>query len=187
MGVDSGLPDFRGNQGFWKAYPALGRKGMGFYDAASPATFVRDPHLAWGFYGHRLALYRATEPHPGFALLRDWAQRLPRLVHGLFVFTSNVDGQFQKAGHDPARLVEVYGQAHPEEADGRSFYHDQWWISDAEAGVHWAYGIHGQAVLVHHPSRSVVARFSTWPSAIDAERNALSDAAALAVCEALGG
>jgi len=21
MGVDSGLPDFRGNQGFWKAYP----------------------------------------------------------------------------------------------------------------------------------------------------------------------
>ncbi|HQN18542.1 MAG TPA: Sir2 family NAD-dependent protein deacetylase, partial [Syntrophobacteraceae bacterium] len=21
MGVDSGLPDFRGNQGFWNAYP----------------------------------------------------------------------------------------------------------------------------------------------------------------------
>src|SRR4051794_18199581 len=25
MGVDSGLPDFRGNQGFWKAYPAYAR------------------------------------------------------------------------------------------------------------------------------------------------------------------
>lgn len=23
MGVDSGLPDFRGNDGFWKAYPTL--------------------------------------------------------------------------------------------------------------------------------------------------------------------
>ena len=23
MGVDSGLPDFRGNEGFWRAYPAL--------------------------------------------------------------------------------------------------------------------------------------------------------------------
>jgi NAD-dependent SIR2 family protein deacetylase len=23
MGVDSGLPDFRGNEGFWKAYPVL--------------------------------------------------------------------------------------------------------------------------------------------------------------------
>ena len=25
MGVDSGLPDFRGREGFWRAYPALGR------------------------------------------------------------------------------------------------------------------------------------------------------------------
>ena len=25
MGVDSGLPDFRGDEGFWRAYPALGR------------------------------------------------------------------------------------------------------------------------------------------------------------------
>ena len=27
MGVDSGLPDFRGRDGFWRAYPALGRAG----------------------------------------------------------------------------------------------------------------------------------------------------------------
>ena len=26
MGVDSGHPDFRGKEGFWKAYPALGRE-----------------------------------------------------------------------------------------------------------------------------------------------------------------
>lgn len=25
MGVDSGLPDFRGEQGFWNHYPALGK------------------------------------------------------------------------------------------------------------------------------------------------------------------
>ena len=25
MGIDSGLPDFRGPGGFWRAYPALGR------------------------------------------------------------------------------------------------------------------------------------------------------------------
>jgi hypothetical protein len=31
-----------------------------------------------------------------------------------------------------------------------------------------------------------VARFSTWPSASDDEKLDLSDAAALAVCEALG-
>ena len=31
MGVDSGLPDFRGNSGFLKAYPAQGRIGSGVY------------------------------------------------------------------------------------------------------------------------------------------------------------
>ncbi|MDR7336113.1 NAD-dependent SIR2 family protein deacetylase [Roseateles asaccharophilus] len=70
MGVDSGLPDFRGRDGFWRAYPALGRAGLQFTEVASPDTFERDPRLAWGFYGHRLGLYRRTVPHAGFALLR---------------------------------------------------------------------------------------------------------------------
>ena len=28
MGVDSGLPDFRGTQGFWRAYPAIAKKSL---------------------------------------------------------------------------------------------------------------------------------------------------------------
>ena len=88
-------------------------------------------------------------------------------------------------------LAETYAQAYPTSHEGgdlhdRSFYHDQWWITDAEAGIYWGYGIYGQAVMVHHPSNSVVARFSTWPVADDDEKLALSDAAAIAVCEALG-
>lgn len=35
MGVDSGLPDFRGDQGFWKAYPPYQRLGVSFVDAAN--------------------------------------------------------------------------------------------------------------------------------------------------------
>ena len=31
----------------------------------------RDPHLAWGFYGHRLNLYRKTDPHRGFHILKE--------------------------------------------------------------------------------------------------------------------
>lgn len=109
MGVDSGLPDFRGNEGFWNAYPALGRRRMVFSDVASPDTFVSDPLLAWGFYGHRLNLYRQTEPHSGFQLLREWAATIR---HGAFVVTSNVDGQFQKAGFDAGRIVEIHGSIH---------------------------------------------------------------------------
>jgi hypothetical protein len=92
IGVDSGLPDFRGDEGFWRAYPPYARLGLSFVQLANPAVFTRDPELAWGFYGHRRALYRRTVPHAGFAVLRDLAG---------FVFTSNVDGQFQAAGFDP--------------------------------------------------------------------------------------
>ena len=109
MGVDSGLPDFRGNQGFWQAYPALARAQMEFTSVASPDTFRADPSLAWGFYGHRLKLYRDTAPHAGFAMLKDWGGRM---AHGYGVFTSNVDGQFQRAGFDPRRIYECHGSIH---------------------------------------------------------------------------
>ena len=107
MGVDSGLPDFRGNEGFWKAYPPFARLGLGFTSLANPRWFHSDPALAWGFYGHRLELYRATVPHAGFELLRAFASTLP---DGAFVFTSNVDGQFQKAGF--GRVCEAHGSIH---------------------------------------------------------------------------
>jgi NAD-dependent SIR2 family protein deacetylase len=109
IGVDSGLPDFRGNAGFWKAYPALANDGVGFMEIASPSAFHADPRRAWGFYGHRLALYRKTVPHAGFALLRKWGEAMSR---GYFVFTSNVDGQFQKAGFDSLRIDECHGSIH---------------------------------------------------------------------------
>ncbi len=109
MGVDSGLPDFRGDHGFWKAYPALGRAKLRFDQIASPASFEHDPVLAWGFYGHRLNLYRATQPHAGFLILQAWMAAMPQ---GGFVFTSNVDGQFQKAGFAENRMVECHGSIH---------------------------------------------------------------------------
>jgi NAD-dependent SIR2 family protein deacetylase len=106
MGVDSGLPDFRGNEGFWRAYPPIARLGLSFAEMANPAWFSRDPELAWGFYGHRLNLYRRTSPHAGFEVLRRLGAKLE---HGCFVFTSNVDGAFQRAGFDPERVTEVHG------------------------------------------------------------------------------
>lgn len=107
MGVDSGLPDFRGDQGFWRAYPPYERLGLRFTELADPEHFSEDPEFAWGFYGHRLAMYRATVPHKGFALLREWGAGLPG---GVRVFTSNVDGQFQRAGFE--QVAEAHGSIH---------------------------------------------------------------------------
>jgi NAD-dependent SIR2 family protein deacetylase len=107
MGVDSGLPDFRGPEGFWKAYPPF--RGRRFEEMSTPHWFETDPPLAWGFFGHRMNLYRAAVPHGGFAVLRRWAGRMS---FGAFVFTSNVDGQFQKAGFEPERIIERHGSIH---------------------------------------------------------------------------
>ena len=109
MGVDSGLPDFRGNQGFWNAYPMYERLGYSFIDAANPANFEGDPAFGWGFYGHRTNLYRETTPHRGFRLLQDWARQFNQ---DSFVVTSNVDGQFQKAGYAEDQVLEVHGSIH---------------------------------------------------------------------------
>lgn len=109
MGVDSGLPDFRGNEGFWKAYPALARTQLDFADIASPKTFDNNIRLAWGFYGHRLALYRNTIPHEGFHILKQWAESKAKSYS---IFTSNVDGQFQAAGFAEQAIHECHGSIH---------------------------------------------------------------------------
>jgi len=102
MGVDSGLPDFRGDEGFWKAYPIAKKLGLNFQALANPKWFEINPKLAWAFYGHRLNMYRNTTPHQGFKILLN-------MPHNKFVFTSNVDGHFQKAGFSELRIVEIHG------------------------------------------------------------------------------
>ncbi|HEY0076459.1 MAG TPA: Sir2 family NAD-dependent protein deacetylase [Abditibacteriaceae bacterium] len=109
MGVDSGLPDFRGPEGFWRAYPPFAELGLRFEQVAEPRWFVRDPALAWGFYGHRYNLYQRTTPHSGFGILQQWAQRMK---HGAHVFTSNVDGHFQNTGFAEEQVYECHGSLH---------------------------------------------------------------------------
>lgn len=126
MGVGSGLPDFRGDNGFWNVYPALKTDGIGFQDVANGEAFKRDPVRAWGFYGHSLNLYRRTVPHEGFDILRRWASRKE---HGAFVFTSNVDGQFQKTGFEEKRILECHGSIHRLQCT-RSDTHETWSADD---------------------------------------------------------
>lgn len=109
MGVDSGLPDFRGDHGFWQAYPAYAQLGLSFAECATPQHFIKDPHFAWDFYGHRTNMYRDTIPHDGFNIIKKWIEHNNAEY---FVVTSNVDGQFQKAGYGEERINEVHGSIH---------------------------------------------------------------------------
>ncbi|KNC46576.1 silent information regulator protein Sir2 [Thecamonas trahens ATCC 50062] len=122
MGCDSGLPAFRTPDGFWKAYPPFAARGLEFHEVSTPKWFDEDPTMAWGFFGHRHQLYTAAEPHSGYHRLLELISAKEPIgvtnggedddggdVPPGFVFTSNVDGAFVKAGYPPQAIVECHG------------------------------------------------------------------------------
>ncbi len=54
-------------------------------------------------------MYRKTIPHQGFQILLDFEKKSGKKI---FSLTSNVDGQFQKAGFRNDKIFEVHGNIH---------------------------------------------------------------------------
>jgi len=105
MGVDSGLADFRGDKGFWKAYPKLKNK-INFAQLCTQQALKKNPKLAWSLYGHMFDLFNDTTPHYGFQSLL----KLAKEKEDYFVVTSNIDCHFQKAGFDEDHIYEIHGR-----------------------------------------------------------------------------
>ena len=160
MGVDSGLPDYRGDEGLWREHPYLKELGLTFTQAANPALFQANPALAWKFYGQRQQLYRDTKPHRGFDLLRKWGEEK---TLGYFAYTSNVDGHFQFAGYPDDRIVECHGNIHRHQCCGPC--HDQVWLVTLDD---WEREQLGDELPIHYcPECNEVARpnvmmFNDW-------------------------
>ncbi|MBI5153595.1 NAD-dependent protein deacylase [Candidatus Poribacteria bacterium] len=95
LSAASGIPTFRGKDGWWKNHDPM--------TLASPEGFAADPALVWEWYVHRISLVRAAEPNPAHEALA----RLERLVPSLLVLTQNVDGLQQRAGSQSVH--EIHG------------------------------------------------------------------------------
>lgn len=100
MGVDSGLPDYRGSLGFWRA------GDVNFEELSTGQWFIEDPAAAWGFFLSKQRLFERAIPHSGYDALRSIAGRMSR---GSFIFSSNIDGHFERAGFSNASLLECHG------------------------------------------------------------------------------
>ncbi len=109
MGVDSGLPDYRGSAGLYQSYPPFARLGNNYIDMMKLSGLEQDPCLAWGYWGYLLNLFRTTQPHEGFRILLSFGKRK---ANNYFVQTTNIDGQFQKAGFSAERIHECHGSLH---------------------------------------------------------------------------
>ena len=99
ISTDSGIPDFRGPQGVWTRNP--GAAAMFTLD-----NYIADPdvrRLAWRNRREHAAW--TAEPNSGHRALvgLEKAGRLRAIV------TQNIDGLHQKAGSDPAKVIEIHG------------------------------------------------------------------------------
>ena len=102
IGIDSGLPDFRGTTtGLFK-----GRTPMSYEQMSDSEHFVRSPAFAWGINYSQLEMYRKAQPHAGYEVLHRFTAMGTR---PWFVYTSNIDGHFVKAGFSESRVVTCHG------------------------------------------------------------------------------
>lgn len=100
ISTDSGIPDFRGPNGLWTKNPAAEK-------ASTLQNYLADPEVRRFAWQNRIANSAHTrEPNDGHRALIALEDRLVALV------TQNVDGLHQRAGSDPARVVEVHGTMH---------------------------------------------------------------------------
>jgi hypothetical protein len=110
MGVDSGLAAYADVAGV----DAWASRGHDYNSLCRPALLDEDPALFYGFWGHCYNRYREAAPHAGYDVLRRWCTGVlpaPRggAASNHWVYTSNVDGHFRKAGFEDSCLLELHG------------------------------------------------------------------------------
>ena len=64
-------------------------------------------------------------------------------------------------------------------------YRNCWWVSEPNVPMFNAAGIHGQHIVVHVPSQTVVVKLSSWPDPLDSGLRRATAAAVTAIAEAL--
>ena len=102
ISTDSGIPDFRGPQGVWTKNPAAEK-------TATLSVYLNDPEVRRRAWRQRVdSPAWAAQPNAGHRALVD-LEHQGRLVA---VVTQNIDELHQKAGNDPAKVIEVHGTMH---------------------------------------------------------------------------
>ncbi len=102
LSAASGIPTFRGPEGYW----TVGSEVHHPQDLATAAAFARMPREVWRWYLYRRAVCRAAEPNPAHEQLAEWDAELG---DAFALITQNVDGLHARAGSSRERTFEVHG------------------------------------------------------------------------------
>jgi NAD-dependent deacetylase len=104
ISAESGIPTFRGPEGFW----VVGSRNYMPQEMATHAMFERDPAEVWRWYLYRFGVCAHAEPNDGHRAL----VALDRALGDRFTLvTQNIDALHQRAGATLERTYAIHGDA----------------------------------------------------------------------------
>jgi NAD-dependent deacetylase len=102
ISAESGIPTFRGAEGYWQ----IGSTNYQPEELATYSAFTEMPEEIWAWYLYRRGVCRAAEPNAAHlalvALERTLAERF-------LLVTQNVDGLHLRAGNTAERTYQIHG------------------------------------------------------------------------------
>ena len=102
ISAESGIPTFRGPEGYW----TVGSRHCRPEEMATLGMFRSKPDEVWRWYLRRLAVCRGAEPNAAHRAVVD----MERLFGDRFLLiTQNVDGLHLRAGNTPERTYQIHG------------------------------------------------------------------------------
>ena len=97
VSAESGIPTFRGKDGYWKNLDPT--------KLATPEAFARDPQLVWDWYRARREHLRNARPNAA----HEAVARLARRTGEFLLVTQNVDDLHARAGITAEKMVQIHG------------------------------------------------------------------------------
>ncbi len=102
ISAESGIPTFRGEEGYW----TVGAREYQPTEMATGQAFAAMPDEVWRWYLYRRGVCRGSQPNAGHGAVVD----LERSLGDRFTLvTQNVDGLHLRAGNSAARCYQIHG------------------------------------------------------------------------------
>jgi NAD-dependent deacetylase len=126
VSAESGIPTFRGKEGYW----TVGAREYHPQELATHEAFERIPWDVWAWYLYRRGVCRAAEPNAAHHALVRWDRALG---DRFALVTQNVDGLHRRAGSPVDRTFPIHGDIGLMRcaADCGSSLEDRWPVPDA--------------------------------------------------------
>jgi NAD-dependent deacetylase len=102
ISAESGIPTFRGKEGYWVA----GSREYQPLDMATFRMFQRDPEAVWAWYLYRRGVCHAAQPNEGHRAIVELERRFGDRFR---LITQNVDGLHIRAGNTLDRSYQIHG------------------------------------------------------------------------------